>query len=214
MSSMHYVHTIFLLVFVITFGAVIYMRKRILHSSRGVHRLKLLSLVMLLILGGIAVIQFYLSPNTARLGEVAVYGVLGLILYFQMSKSPTESESRQQYELEPGRCGRGGYDLTGNVSGVCPECGWKIAGPSAQYEKPEWAMWWRRWDIEYLDNWKRTLATCLLFVVTFAAVALWLLIAKGVVVFGLVAALMASNFLLNAVRVGAYGRRRAGTRSS
>lgn len=24
-------------------------------------------------------------------------------------------------------CGRCGYNLTGNVSGVCPECGWRIA---------------------------------------------------------------------------------------
>jgi hypothetical protein len=23
-------------------------------------------------------------------------------------------------------CGQCGYDLTGNVSGICPECGWKI----------------------------------------------------------------------------------------
>jgi hypothetical protein len=23
-------------------------------------------------------------------------------------------------------CGQCGYDLTGNVSGVCPECGWKL----------------------------------------------------------------------------------------
>ena len=24
-------------------------------------------------------------------------------------------------------CGQCGYDLTGNVSGICPECGWKIS---------------------------------------------------------------------------------------
>jgi len=28
---------------------------------------------------------------------------------------------------EPGRCRRCGYDLTGNVSGVCPECGVEVA---------------------------------------------------------------------------------------
>jgi len=28
--------------------------------------------------------------------------------------------------IQPGHCQRCGYDLTGNVSGVCPECGAKI----------------------------------------------------------------------------------------
>jgi hypothetical protein len=32
---------------------------------------------------------------------------------------------------EPGRCPRCDYDLTGNVSGVCPECGTKLAKPPA-----------------------------------------------------------------------------------
>lgn len=29
----------------------------------------------------------------------------------------------------PGRCSRCGYDLTGNVSGVCPECGARVRKP-------------------------------------------------------------------------------------
>jgi len=30
---------------------------------------------------------------------------------------------RRRHPLRPGLCPRCGYDLTGNVSGVCPECG-------------------------------------------------------------------------------------------
>jgi hypothetical protein len=30
---------------------------------------------------------------------------------------------------EPGRCPKCGYDLTGNTSGVCPECGTMLAPP-------------------------------------------------------------------------------------
>ena len=29
----------------------------------------------------------------------------------------------------PNRCAKCGYNLTGNVSGVCSECGWRVASP-------------------------------------------------------------------------------------
>ena len=34
---------------------------------------------------------------------------------------------RRDRRLDDGRCGKCGYDLTGNVSGVCPECGKPIS---------------------------------------------------------------------------------------
>jgi hypothetical protein len=37
------------------------------------------------------------------------------------------------YQQDPVHCGQCGYNLTGNVSGICPECGWKIPPPP----KPE-----------------------------------------------------------------------------
>ncbi len=33
--------------------------------------------------------------------------------------------------VRPGHCGRCGYDLTGNISGVCPECGAAVRGRPA-----------------------------------------------------------------------------------
>jgi hypothetical protein len=46
----------------------------------------------------------------------AVLGVFGLWLWEQ----PAEVRQRRR---RTGLCSRCGYDLTGNVSGVCPECG-------------------------------------------------------------------------------------------
>jgi hypothetical protein len=34
---------------------------------------------------------------------------------------------RRKHGRRPGRCPRCKYDLTGNVSGVCPECGTQVA---------------------------------------------------------------------------------------
>jgi len=34
---------------------------------------------------------------------------------------------RRRRRLKSGLCGKCGYDLTGNVSGVCPECGWLVS---------------------------------------------------------------------------------------
>ncbi len=33
---------------------------------------------------------------------------------------------RDRKRIQPGHCQMCGYDLTGNVSGVCPECGTKV----------------------------------------------------------------------------------------
>lgn len=34
------------------------------------------------------------------------------------------------FRQDPTHCGCCGYDLTGNVSGVCPECGWHLPPPT------------------------------------------------------------------------------------
>ena len=38
---------------------------------------------------------------------------------------------------DPNRCRECGYDLTGNVSGVCPECGTRIELPQRPPGKPQ-----------------------------------------------------------------------------
>lgn len=45
---------------------------------------------------------------------------------FRYRELRSEKYYRRLHEREAGFCGRCGYDLTGNVSGVCPECGWNL----------------------------------------------------------------------------------------
>ena len=42
---------------------------------------------------------------------------------------PTYILWRRDRRYPPGHCQECGYNLTGNVSGVCPECGTKIESP-------------------------------------------------------------------------------------
>jgi hypothetical protein len=39
--------------------------------------------------------------------------------------------------IRPGHCRRCAYDLTGNVSGVCPECGCRVPDPDPAGERQE-----------------------------------------------------------------------------
>lgn len=59
-----------------------------------------------------------------------VYGlgtaiVIGLVLIFLAACIPPRRRAKPS-KHPPGHCRSCGYDLTGNVSGVCPECGSQI----------------------------------------------------------------------------------------
>jgi hypothetical protein len=63
------------------------------------------------------------------LGGATLYGLLLVILYVGSQKA------RALWRKRRGRCGKCGYDLHGNVTGVCPECGVifaVIAGPTSE----------------------------------------------------------------------------------
>ena len=69
-----------------------------------------------------ASVGYLLSPGIHRLiiamaATVAVGTAVARVLMINMVRS------RLRREL-PGYCNGCGYDLTGNESGVCPECGW------------------------------------------------------------------------------------------
>ncbi len=55
---------------------------------------------------------------------------LGLPLWipFLAALLPTAYLWHKDRRIPPGHCERCGYDLTGNVSGVCPECGTRTGG--------------------------------------------------------------------------------------
>ena len=52
-------------------------------------------------------------------------GEIPLYVFFLATAIPTIILWRRDRRHPPGYCQKCGYDLTGNVSGVCPECGRK-----------------------------------------------------------------------------------------
>ncbi len=143
------------------------------------------------------------SPSTI------FFGLFVLSLGWQLLQSGPEKfstdEALANYRADPRHCGQCEYDLTGNESGVCPECGWRIPQEMSGEYIP-WAHWWKRWRIEQLDDWRRTLRVTAAFAVLFAGTAIYLDLAGssiGAVVMGVTSL----AFLINAGRVIAYARR-------
>lgn len=80
-----------------------------------------------------------------------------LVWWWTIERRPSRSEAEVNYAIEPTCCGRCDYDLTGNVSGTCPECGWKIPPTPMCLDAPHWGLFWRKWEIGYLANPRKTL---------------------------------------------------------
>jgi hypothetical protein len=76
------------------------------------------------------------DERLAFLGSLYVMWYLAISMAF----SPSVAEFlRSPLRPRPpaGHCTACGYDLTGNVSGVCPECGRSVAGKSSDAAPPE-----------------------------------------------------------------------------
>lgn len=114
-------------------------------------------------------------------------------------------ETVANYAADRRHCGQCEYDLTGNQSGVCPECGWQIPQHVPASHVP-WAMWWRRWRIEHLDDWRKTLWSTACATITFAALAIVMLFLHSLPG-AVIAGLMCLMFLINTGRVIAYGKK-------
>jgi hypothetical protein len=73
---------------------------------------------------------FDVEPSRAMLVAFGI-GMLALLIVGAASMAFAIYASREQHRRlsnsDPGVCVSCGYDLTGNVSGVCPECGTKLA---------------------------------------------------------------------------------------
>lgn len=83
--------------------------------------------------------------------------------YHAQLKRETELDHALNYGTDPQHCGRCGYDLTGNVSGGCPECGRRL--PIAPYQPG--AAEQRSWDEHrrtlYLYDWRLSLEKAFLY---------------------------------------------------
>lgn len=166
--------------------------------------------IVMIIMVGCALLML----SQGRFMIAAMYGLAVLALgYPIVSQKMTygEIDARLNYADDPSRCGRCDYDLTGNVSGVCPECGWNI--PEArEYTAPvHWSYWWKTWRIEYIENWWKALAGLVLgalFTAGYTVFAVvWLRQGWFVVVF---MGLIVVNYLIQVWRIIAYARRQEG----
>jgi len=143
--------------------------------------------------------------------NLPLLGVTLLWMLYTLPSPPSEAEARANYRARPEICGRCDYDLTGNHSGVCSECGWRLCNEPLPQDAQGWERWWRGWRIASLENWRRTLRNC----VDMACAA----ILGGVAVAMLTpfwtlagpAALLAAHAGINVVRVAAYGGSRRGS---
>jgi Ca2+/Na+ antiporter len=163
-------------------------------------------------LGCLLLFQRAIDRHTAVLFGLILASVGPLV--WLMMRRPTEEDAQKNFAHDPGHCGRCEYDLTGNVSGVCPECGWVIPKTPVRLENPKWAFWWREWEIDYLENWRRTLRTMRINAVMFAAVGV-LMWAWGcrsesqwfMMLLTLLLWLLGGHMLILSIRVAAYGRK-------
>lgn len=138
------------------------------------------------------------------IGGVAMAGASALYQYF---RSPPAHETLQNFAADSRHCGQCEYDLTGNVSGVCPECGWQIPQGKLDVDTPGWPLWWRQWPIDHLRNWRATLALVTIFAFLFAVTAVVFAVYFKGIVGAVLPALMAAHMSVNAIRIVAYGRR-------
>lgn len=120
-------------------------------------------------------------------------------------KLPSDRDLLQNHARDPGHCGRCNYDLTGNVSGICPECEWTIPLVPVQVEGL-WAFWWSKWEIEYLDNWRRTLAMTSFFALVFFGLSIFIIM-RNAGLMAILPAFMCLNMIINSIRVTRYGQR-------
>lgn len=144
------------------------------------------------------------------------YWLLGLFIIILLGsarstfRKSNEKDFLQNFVDDPRHCGQCEYDLTGNVSRICPECGWKIPDENLMTEDDSWAKWWKKWEIGYLEQPQKQLCLCACLTFMFIAVALGILILNRLsfserTVFILVPpALLGVNFTINTIRVLAY----------
>lgn len=135
----------------------------------------------------------------------------GCALYqaYLARRRTTPREALLNYVTDSSVCGQCGYNLTGNVSGICPECGWAIPARPPLVERRGWVRWWEQWDIQYLENWKKSLASMALLTFSFGGLFVFGAY-KGVPAVMVLAGLLLLNFTINVIRVIAYARRLRG----
>jgi len=149
--------------------------------------------------------QILLAFKQHSIAGMLLFGGIIVLNIMMAMRKPNRSEEIRNYREDPTKCGRCEYDLTGNVSGVCPECGWAFPAADVVVESPQWVGWWKKWRIDYLDDWRRTLISsslAMLFCIICGAYAFlseW--------PFALIVGLGVVMMLINVIRIIQYALR-------
>lgn len=175
-----------------------HLRGRTLREQRECMR-KSLWVVLLAWLAFVCLAWTEHNPMLALCWTIAL-----LSMMYPAIRRPTEEDAQRDYARDPRHCGRCGYDLTGNVSGTCPECGWRIEPlPMLLVERPDWGLWWKQWPIEHLENpWSR-LASAGGFAAAFLGLTIWFAVFKRTP-FAILPAIAAVGLGIQVVRIVAY----------
>jgi hypothetical protein len=176
---------------------------------RRLHRERLILLPPFLILPVLVAVYTGANPLAASnpLRFVTLVILMNAVLSGWSAFRPwRDDELNRQYTSEPGRCPKCEYDLTGNVSGVCPECAWQIPAQPMRIDSPGWAFWWRQWRIDSLENWKRTCWQVAFIAILCFGVAAWFWAKIHQPAMSLFACLMGTHMLVNLIRVAQYAR--------
>jgi hypothetical protein len=74
---------------------------------------------------------------------ISAGSILALVLFrlFRSQQPFQPGEALDNYARDPIRCGQCDYDLTGNASGICPECGWRIPAQVPPGDDVPWTFW-------------------------------------------------------------------------
>ncbi len=202
------------LLFVVTLILILWIKTRKgRHDKRvfapgGRRRTQLLLLPLWLILATAFGLDWLKHRDKSPLPPLAI-GLAALISGYEVFfRRSTPVEDQQNWVCDTTRCGRCEYDLTGNVSGICPECGAPIPRSADNIQKPWWGAWWMQWQIDHLIDWRKTLAVMVFNAMLFAALAAWFAFGRsGQKAFVAVPALICINMVINCVRVLQYRRR-------
>ena len=158
-------------------------------------------------IAGFAAVMFYQGQMFAAclLAIVLMFSLFGV---FNQPMRHDDVEARANYAHDSSRCGRCDYDLMGNESGICPECGWQVPASPEFVEPPHWTYWWKSWEIQHVEQWPKPLVWCLFSTAMVVSVLVWALMTPrqswGLAV--VIAAALINNAIL-VIRLVAYARR-------
>lgn len=162
----------------------------------------------------------YGAMVSGQLWQLIFWSLFVSVIGWQAFATPSSRKRELQNFVGSARqkCGRCEYDLTGNTTGICSECGWGIPGEDERVETFAWAGWWKHWEIEYLDRPRRKLAGIFIGMVLAVAYGLVpffadrLRLPKDILAIikpsaTIIGGLIAVNLLINGYRIWKYMKR-------